>query len=120
MKIRTLLIAIACVGLTATSARAELKTKGEGKELKLDDAQFSGEHKARYEVFAKSCTKCHEMARPVSALLTGKTPISGETFDEKGIKTYVVKMMRKPNSGISRDDAKEVIDFLKHARSLAE
>ncbi|MCP4446525.1 MAG: hypothetical protein GY811_14440 [Myxococcales bacterium] len=56
----------------------------------------------------------------MNALIKGVTPISGEKFDAPGIKTYVVTMMRKPNSGITREQAKEIIKFLQHARSLVE
>ena len=47
------------------------------------------------------------------------TPLSADKFDEEGIKKYVVKMMRKPNSGIVKEEARELIQFLTYARSLA-
>lgn len=106
--------------LGAGAAQAELKTTGEGKEQRLDPAQFDSDSRVRYELFAQRCTQCHAMSRPISALTNGKTPISGDTFDREGIKKYVVKMMRKPNSGISREDAKAIVDFLTTARDLAE
>jgi hypothetical protein len=59
------------------------------------------------------------MARPIAALTTGITPVSGGTFEKKGIKKYVVKMMRKPNSGITKADARQILKFLIHARGLA-
>jgi hypothetical protein len=60
------------------------------------------------------------MERPISALKTGVTPVSGGRFDEKGMKLYVVKMMRKPNSGITKQDAKVILEFLRYARALEQ
>jgi hypothetical protein len=120
---------IAAVGLAAVAAFvfmpssqsvAELKTEGDGKKQRLDPSQFPPAMRKDYELFAKRCTKCHEMGRPIKALVTGITPISGAKFDPAGIKKYVVKMMRKPNSGISRQDAKVIIGFLRKARKMAE
>jgi hypothetical protein len=105
--------------VTAGVTRAELKLKGSGKSQELVREQFSAKDQAGYDLFASRCTKCHEIARPVSALVSGVTPISNSPFDVDGIKKYVVKMMRKPNSGISKDDAKGIIDFLTTARQKA-
>jgi hypothetical protein len=106
--------------MTPASALAELKTTGEGKTQQIDPSQFNDVEKAGYQTFAARCTQCHAMSRPITALTSGRTPISGESFDREGIKKYVVKMMRKPNSGISREDAKAIIDFLTVARGIAE
>ena len=103
----------------ASVGHTELKVQGAGKKQLLIRDQFAPAIRTEYDLFATRCTKCHEMARPIAALKTGITPISGGTFEEKGIKEYVVKMMRKPNSGITKDDAKQIIDFLKQARALA-
>ena len=99
--------------------RTELKVQGAGKKQQLVRDQFAPATRPEYDLFATKCTKCHEMARPIMALKTGITPISGGAFEEKGIKEYVVKMMRKPNSGITKDDAKKIIDFLRQARAFA-
>ena len=96
-----------------------LQVQGTGKAQRLIRDQFAPATRAGYDLFAVKCTKCHEMARPIAALKTGVTPISGGNFEEKGIKEYVVKMMRKPNSGITKDDAKQIINFLRDARSRA-
>jgi len=109
------LVALAPAGLVS----AALKVQGKGKEQTLVRDQFAAEQQPRYDMFAQKCTRCHELARPISALLSGVTPLSADKFDEEGIKKYVVKMMRKPNSGIVKEDARELIQFLTYARSLA-
>ncbi len=110
-----LCLSVAAAGL----AQAELKVSGAGKDAKLDAAQFPAEQQDRLKIFEAKCGKCHDLDRPITAVKTGKTPISGGPFDEEGIKGYVTKMMRKPNSGIEQADAKEIIIFLRFARTLA-
>ena len=108
-------LALAPAGLV----RGALKVQGKGKEQTLAREQFAPEQQPRYDMFRQKCTRCHELARPISALLSGVTPLSADKFDEEGIKKYVVKMMRKPNSGIVKEEARELIQFLTYARSLA-
>ena len=100
-------------------ARAELKTTGAGKEQRLVPDQFPPDQQERLKLFESRCGKCHDLGRPITAIKSGLTPLSGGKFDEDGIKNYVTKMMRKPNSGVEAADAKEIILFLRFARSLA-
>lgn len=110
---------VVCLALAPALARAALKVQGKGKEQTLVRDQFAADQQPRYDMFAQKCTRCHELARPISALMSGVTPLSADKFDEEGIKKYVVKMMRKPNSGIVKEEARELIQFLTYARSLA-
>ena len=110
-----LLLALAPVG----AARAALKVQGKGKEQTLVRDQFVADQRPRYDLFTQKCSRCHELARPIAALVSGITPLSADKFDEDGIKKYVVKMMRKPNSGIVKEEARDLIQFLTYARSLA-
>ena len=102
------------------SAHAALKTRGKGKTIALVAAQFPPEVQPGLKSFSNKCSKCHSLGRPISALKTGRTPISGGTFNDQYIKKYVVKMMRKPNSGITKSDAKEIIGFLRFAKNVAQ
>ena len=102
------------------SGASGLQTVGEGDKQQLVASQFSPEDQARYKTFKQKCTKCHAMSRPIAALRTGITPVSGGTFETKGIKKYVVKMMRKPNSGIRKEQAREIVLFLRNARARAK
>jgi hypothetical protein len=106
--------------LATATAQAKLKVSGTGKQQTLVESQFEGEQLEAYRLFAVKCTKCHAMSRPIAALETGITPVTGGKFDEQGMKTYVVKMMRKPNSGITKEDARTILGFLMHARGLAQ
>jgi mono/diheme cytochrome c family protein len=117
---RTATALLVCLALApAGLVSAALKVQGKGKEQTLVRDQFAADQQGRYDMFQQKCARCHELARPISALLNGVTPLSADKFDEEGIKKYVVKMMRKPNSGIVKEEARELIHFLTYARSLA-
>lgn len=100
------------------TALAELKVTGAGKDARMAPEQFPAEHQERLKLFEAKCGKCHDLDRPITAVKTGKTPISAGAFDDEGIKGYVTKMMRKPNSGVEQNDAKEIIILLRFARTL--
>ena len=110
-----------CLAATMVSgiAFAELKVTGSGKEARMAPDQFPAEHQDRLKLFEAKCGKCHDLDRPITAIKTGKTPISGGPFDDDGVKAYVTKMMRKPNSGVEQADAKEIIILLRFARTRA-
>ena len=55
-----------------------------------------------YVVFAKRCSKCHTTARPLNSIYA-----SPEMWSR-----YVTKMWRKTGSGISHQDAKQILEFL--------
>ncbi len=102
----------------ALPVSAALKTVKKGKSTLLDGSQFQGDLAKEFKFFKAKCSQCHDLHRPTYALVKGKTPLSGDNFDKMGIKKYVVKMMRKPNSGISKPDAKRIIKFLLAAQKL--
>jgi hypothetical protein len=116
--LRRVLLALALLAWPAL-ALAELKVTGQGKDLRLAPEQFPAEHQPRLKLFETKCSKCHNLERPIIALRTGVTPISHGKFEDAEIKAYVVKMMRKPNSGIEHEDAKEIVILLRFARTLA-
>ena len=55
-----------------------------------------------YALFAQKCSQCHKLSRPINADYV--------TPDEWS--RYVKRMMYKPGSNISSDDAKKLYDFL--------
>jgi hypothetical protein len=102
----------------ARPAAAELILTGSGSKVGISTEGWPPERKAQYEVFKGKCSKCHALARPISAIKTGQAPISGLPFNEAFAKKYVVRMMRKPNSGVARDDAKEIVDLITYLMTL--
>jgi TonB family protein len=119
-----ILVALGIVGLALAAwpgaGRADLKTSGSGKDRTLDASQFSGKRADQYRLFQSRCTKCHDMTKPLAALETGVGPVTGAKFDRDGMKAYVVDLMRKPNSGVTKEEVPELLDFMAFARDLAQ
>jgi hypothetical protein len=68
----------------------------------LDVAQLPEAVRPDYQLFARRCSKCHSLARPLG---------SGITDDAVWI-AYVNRMRRQPGSGISPQDAGPILRFL--------
>ncbi len=57
---------------------------------------------AAYDVFAVRCSRCHTLARPLEAAIE----------DRAHWRAYVQRMRKHPGSGISEQDAEEILVFL--------
>lgn len=68
----------------------------------IDISKYPPEMQENYKVFAKKCSSCHTLARPINCDFA--LPDEWER--------YVKRMMRKPNSGINSDDGKKIFDFV--------
>ena len=118
--------AVVCLGFmlsflnTLDAGDARFKVVGKGKKQHLDVIGFPAEQAKRYDLFKVKCSKCHTLVRPISAVRTGVTPVTGDPFDNRYVSKYVGKMMRKLNSGITRADAQEIAIFLVYLLELAE
>ncbi len=60
--------------------------------------------RADYQVFARRCSKCHSLARPLTAGIT----------DMGQWERYVARMRMQPGSGINATDEATILRFLKH------
>ncbi len=69
----------------------------------VDPASLPQDTRADYAIFARRCSKCHALSRPLD---------SGITSDAYWA-LYVAKMQHLPGSGISDDDAAAVLRFLR-------
>jgi hypothetical protein len=95
-------LAVSWGAAACTSSRTEpAEGLGEG-ELPVDV-------RADYDVFARRCSKCHSLARP---LLSGIT-------DDAMWRVYVDWMRRQAGSGISSSDTVRILRFL-HYYSLEQ
>jgi hypothetical protein len=70
----------------------------------LDPSSMPENVRADYQVFAHKCSKCHSLARPLTANITD---------DEQWV-LYVNRMRRQPGSGISPSDQEGILRFLKY------
>ena len=75
-----------------------------GRREGLDPSTMPENIRPDYALFAHKCSKCHSLARPLSANITD---------DEQWV-LYVNRMRRQPASGISREDQEGILRFLKY------
>jgi hypothetical protein len=91
------LVAVAAATLVSTISGCERR---EG----LDPSTMPENVRADYQVFAHKCSKCHSLARPLTANISD---------DEQWV-LYVNRMRRQPGSGISPTDQEAILRFLKY------
>lgn len=68
----------------------------------VDPSKVPEKLRADYDLFSKKCSKCHSLARPLSANIT----------DDEQWNLYVNRMRRQPASGISPQDQEAILRFL--------
>ena len=115
---RSILAALLLVFVT-TPAFAGLKVVGSGDTMQLDPSGFPSAVKANYEVLRVKCIKCHTLERTIVAIKTGVAPISGQPFDKGAIKAYGIKMLRKPDSNMSKAEVKVCVDLMNYLLEAA-
>jgi hypothetical protein len=69
---------------------------------RVDVSKYPREIQSAYRVFATRCSRCHTLARPLNARIE----------DPAHWVRYVERMRRNPSSGINRDNAKIILEFL--------
>ena len=109
---KKLLVTMLLVATSATAAHAGLKVIGKGDAMRHDPSGFPPIMKANYEVVRVKCVKCHTLERTIVAIQTGVAPISGQPFDRSATKAYGVKMLRKPDSNMSKPEVKASVDLM--------
>ena len=67
----------------------------------IDVSNYPSEMQERYKLFARKCSRCHTLARPVNS------DFFGEVW-----RKYVYKMMKKPGAGLTPKVADKIIEFL--------
>lgn len=69
---------------------------------KIDVSKYPDDMQSRYKLFVTRCAKCHTAARAINC----------DFALEEEWERYVKRMMRKPGSGISPADGKQIFEFL--------
>ena len=111
--LKALLVA-ATLCLAASPLAAAIKTVGAGDAMNFDPSGFTSEMRQKFEVMKVKCVKCHTMERTIVAIKTGVAPISGQPFDRGATKAYGVKMLRKPDSDMNKEQVKAVVDLMNY------
>ena len=117
---KKLLVTMLLLATSATVAHAGLKVVGKGEAMRLDPSAFPPAMKANYDIVRVKCTKCHTLERTIVAIQTGVAPISGQPFDRNATKAYGVKMLRKPDSNMSKPEVKASVDLMNYLLAEAE
>ena len=102
----TLLFSVAC--------HASVRTIGRGDSMNFDSSGIPSNMRASFETMKVRCIKCHTMERTVVAITTGVAPITGQPFDRAATRAYGVKMLRKPDSNMNKQEVKVVVDLMNY------
>lgn len=76
---------------------------GPGRREGAPPAGLPAELRGSWEVFARKCSKCHALARPLDSGID----------DDDHWRAYVTRMRLTPGSGISLPDEADVLRFLR-------
>ena len=111
---RTFLIAGIALFAFTTVSDARIKVKGRGANMTFDPGSIPPNFQAAFETMSKKCIKCHAMERTVIAVQTGRAPITGQPFDKQAVKAYGIKMLRKPNSEMNKQEIRDIVVLLNY------
>jgi hypothetical protein len=111
------LLALIALGGVARVVRAQDKEepldprilKYDKGPAKIDVAKYPADMQNRYKLFAKKCSSCHTIARPINC----------EFVLDDEWERYIKRMMRKAGpSLISADEGKQIFEFLSYDSKL--
>lgn len=75
----------------------------------VDVSGYPPKMREYYQLFAKRCSRCHTLARPINS-----------SFAAEEWKKYVQQMMRKPGSGLTPKTASQITEFLVYDAQVRE
>jgi hypothetical protein len=111
---KSLFVAAALCLAAGPLAAGDLKTVGSGDAMNFDPSGFREDMKPKFAVLTAKCFKCHTMERTIVAIKTGVAPISGQPFDRGATKAYGIKMLRKPDSDMNKEQVKAVVELMNY------
>ena len=111
---KTFASVMVAVVLFSAPCFAAIKVVGKGDTMNFDAASIPASMKASFDVMKVKCIKCHTMERTVVAITTGIAPITGQPFDRAATRAYGIKMLRKPDSNMNKQEVKVVVDLMNY------
>lgn len=111
---KKLILSLLTLILFASGAEANLVVVGTGNNTRFDPSGFPPEMQEAYQLMEVKCVKCHSLERVAIALQTGIAPITGGLFDRNATRAYGIKMLRKPDSNMTKEDVKIVVPLLNY------
>jgi len=100
--------------LFSTPCFAVVKSIGKGDNMNFDPSSIPASMKASFDIMKVKCIKCHTMERTVIAITSGVAPITGQPFDRNATRAYGIKMLRKPDSNMNKQEVKVVVDLMNY------
>ena len=101
LAIAAVLAVVATSILAAEPEQAPPDPRDSGPD-KIDVSGYPPEQQKRYPVLEKKCSKCHPVARAINS-----------RFNASEWKRYMKRMIRRPNAGVTDEQADEIYEFLK-------
>ena len=95
------LAGLAVVAIAAEPEQAPPDPRDSGPD-RIDVSGYPAEQQKRYPIFEKKCAKCHPVARAINS-----------RFNASEWKRYMKRMVRRPNAGVTDEQADEIYEFLK-------
>ena len=111
---KTFVCVVAALVMFSAPCFAGVKTVGRGDTLNFDPSSVPASMKASFDTMKVRCIKCHTMERTVVAITTGVAPITGQPFDRAATRAYGIKMLRKPDSNMNKQEVKVVVDLMNY------
>ncbi len=109
---RIFMLAALITLITVSLADARIKVKGRGDRMNFDPESIDPNFRPSFELMTKKCVKCHTMERTVISVQTGRAPITGQPFNKQAVKAYGIKMLRKPNSEMNKQEIRDIVLLL--------
>jgi len=100
--------------MVSTTCLAAVRVVGKGDSMSFDPSGIPSSFKPNYETMKAKCIKCHTLERTVVAITTGIAPITGQPFDRNASKAYGIKMLRKPDSNMNKQEVKAVVELMNY------
>ena len=105
---------VAALVMFSAPCFAVVKTVGRGDSMNFDPSSIPASMKGSFDIMRVRCIKCHTMERTVVAITTGVAPITGQPFDRSATRAYGIKMLRKPDSNMNKQEVKAVVDLMNY------
>jgi len=98
---------------------SRIQVIGKGDGMCLDPSSIPPALKANYDILKVKCVKCHTLERTIVAVQTGIAPISMQPFDKNAVKAYGVKMLRKPDANMNKNEVKACVELMNYLLDIS-
>jgi hypothetical protein len=103
---------LCCVLLTSVVAYAQLNVIVQGDNLIIDSTGFPAKMQSAYILMLQKCNQCHSIERIIVGVQSGICPLTKSAFNKETTKTIVTRMFLKENSNMTRENARDIVEFL--------